>query len=182
MRSAEWLKQHIENTQELSQEALDAVSDFTLMWALFEASEGQQMGNMLGQLSPFAERVSHVIPDDLLVSQIEYWSQRYARLIEGTNQYEPTERFHELGFNEDWHSELVFSVLIGNAQSRKDIVEACLLIVYRYRNRLFHGMKDITRLNGQVDNLNHASTTLQLLMPFGGRALYLGVPREETVA
>ncbi|HHF2906778.1 TPA: hypothetical protein ACPJZ5_004622 [Vibrio diabolicus] len=45
MRSAEWLKQHIENTQELSQEALDAVSDFTLMWALFEASEGQQMGN-----------------------------------------------------------------------------------------------------------------------------------------
>ncbi len=182
MRSAEWLTQHIENTQQLSQEALDAVSDFTLMWALFEASEGQQIGNMLGQLSPFAERVSNVIPDDLLASQIEYWSQRYTRVTEETDQFEPTWRFHHLGFNEAWHSELVFRVLTGNTHFRKDKVEACLLIVYRYRNRLFHGMKDITRLNGQVENLNHASATLQLLMPFGGRALYLGVPREETVA
>lgn len=181
MRAASWLTQHIKNTQQLSQEAIDAVSDFTLMWALFEASEGQQLNNMLGRIISFAERVSDKVPTDLLVSQIDYWSQRYTRRNEKTGHFEPSASFRHLGFNEPQHADLVFDVLVGNTQSKTNQIEACLLIVYRYRNRLFHGMKDVTRLNEQVENLNQASTTLQLLMPYGGRAIYLGAPYEETV-
>ena len=55
-------------------------------------------------------------------------------------------------------------VLLGQRQNLSDKVLALMLIVYRLRNNLFHGLKTLEMLNDQVHNLNTASRCLGVLM------------------
>ena len=58
---------------------------------------------------------------------------------------------------------LVEAVLNGNEISPEKVLLAILMIVYRYRNNLFHGEKSIRDLPNQIDNFRNAN---QLLMVF----------------
>lgn len=71
------------------------------------------------------------------------------------------------------HKQLVSLVLSGTEANQVKIVHALLLIVYRLRNNLFHGIKDITRIRHQVTNLNTASGFLKNVLLASGRYIFL---------
>ncbi len=169
MRAIDWINSNLANPEQLSIETLSVVGDFTLMWSIFEASEGQEQNNMLGQITRFSERLASVCPTNLIDAEFEYFVQRY--IEQGTK----SQHFDRLRFSDDRQIDLVLNTLQSNAPRLRDKLETCLLIVYRYRNNLFHGMKDIQRLNAQVENLSRANSLLQKLLPHG-RAYWLSFP------
>lgn len=168
MKVSDWIQQNIRYSAQLEPDTLEAVSDFTLMWSIFEASEAYNE-NVVDQIRVLSKRVARDMPSDAIDSQLSYWSKRYIH-----ESGEPTEYFHYLYFREASQTEKTLDVLINKKTSFEDKIEVCLLIVYRYRNNLFHGIKDITLLNSQVENLRNAIELLQIIMPYSGRYLFLG--------
>jgi uncharacterized membrane protein YecN with MAPEG domain len=55
-------------------------------------------------------------------------------------------------------------VLKGNETSSEKVLLAILIIVFRYRNNLFHGEKSIYKLQNQIDNFRNANQFLMLFM------------------
>lgn len=168
MKVSDWIRQNIRHSVQLEPDTLEVVSDFTLMWSIFEASEAHNE-NVVDQIGVLSKRVARYMPTDAIDSQLVYWSKRYIH-----ESGEPTEHFHYLYFREASQIEKSLGVLRNKETSFEDKIEVCLLIVYRYRNNLFHGIKDITLLNSQGENLRNAIELLQIIMPYSGRYLFLG--------
>ncbi|NCB58321.1 MAG: hypothetical protein EOM46_12650 [Gammaproteobacteria bacterium] len=163
-----WINQNIRDSDKLNKNILNSISDFVLMWAIFEASEGADSG-ILERIPQLARDISQRAPDNLIDEHLLYWSDRYI-----TNG-KPNQQFSRLKFRDIEQSKLVFNVLSNCEESSINKISAALFIIYRYRNNLFHGLKDITKLNTQLDNLNNAIEVLQKTLPYSGRYIFLGV-------
>ncbi len=149
MLAAEWIKETISESASLSDESLSSVSSFTLMWAVFEASESDPINNMLTQIQELSSRVANEMPPiDFLDDILKFWQNRYVE--NNAKGY----RFEHLGFAEVEQENLVFSVLTEQNSNLAEKIHALLLITYRFRNNLFHGNKDITLLEDQIENLS----------------------------
>ncbi|WP_210464217.1 hypothetical protein [Vibrio crassostreae] len=170
MNAIQWINENLENPQELSPRTLETLGDFTLMWALFEASEGEERNNMLGQITNCSNRLASVIPIDLIEIEFDYWKARYV------NNSTPTAHYNKLRLSDDRQRDLVLKAFSDDVVTLRDKLEACLLVVYRYRNNMFHGMKDVRKLNGQESNFSHAISFLQKILPYG-HTYWLGFPR-----
>ena len=141
-----------------------------MMWAIFEASEGEEQNNMLGQITLFSNRLAEQVSINLVDEEFTYWKERYIK------DETPTDKFAHLRLSDDRQVNLVLNSLSSKQATLRDKLETCLLIVYRYRNNMFHGMKDVRKLNNQEQNFRMATTLLQKILPFG-RAYWLGFPR-----
>ena len=168
MKAAEWIRNNLKETVNLSEELSSAVSDFSLTWAIFEASEGEKTNCIPEKIFPLAESLSLKVTDSFVDDLHDYWSKRYVE--NGSINW----RFEHIGFTDVRHSDLVKSVLLESDSFLVNKITALLLIVYRYRNNLFHGNKDITLLEDQTDNLNHAVVLLQRVMEESGKFRFLG--------
>ena len=85
---------------------------------------------------------------------IHYYSDRY---YDGT---EFTHEFAGLNFRSNDHKSLVEKVIQGQSTDDADILSAILIIVFRLRNNLFHGLKWISSIQGQGENFRHANSVL----------------------
>lgn len=161
-----WLSTNISNTRLNDLHTYPAISDFCVMWAVFECTQLADANVAVDELEHVAHRLTrnNVNFDE----QLAFWTNRY---IENglTN-----ERFEKLGFRYEPHKSLVASVLLREQTDTCKINHAILLIVYRLRNNLFHGNKDITRIHRQVENLNMASKALISAISTSGRHVFLG--------
>ncbi|MEN8132224.1 MAG: hypothetical protein ABFS45_19010 [Pseudomonadota bacterium] len=52
------------------------------------------------------------------------------------------------------------SVLKGEATDIADVVAVLLIIVYRFRNNMLHGLKWAYEIRGQLENFTHVNTVL----------------------
>jgi hypothetical protein len=80
-----------------------------------------------------------------------------------------TRRFEELNLRPKDNPALVEAVLKGEKANVSDIVTAVLIVVFRLRNNLFHGVKFAYQMRGQLDNFTHANAVLM-------RALEMDLP------
>lgn len=159
--AATWIAQKTQGGTHLSLEAQQAVGSFAIMWSFFESTV---CGNR-ASIATF-ERVieqydaSQVPPATAkaLESSLAFWRFRYR----STSGVAP--RFDGLNFRSGDRRELVEKVISGNASDRRAEVFALMIIVYRLRNNLFHGIKTLVMLNDQVENLTNASRCLAALM------------------
>ncbi|WP_180349199.1 hypothetical protein [Escherichia coli] len=94
MKASDWIQQNIRHSAQLEPNTLEAVSDFTLMWSIFEASEAHNE-NVVEQIGVLSKRVARDMPSDAIDSQLSYWSKRYIH-----ESGEPTEHFNYLYFRE----------------------------------------------------------------------------------
>jgi hypothetical protein len=172
--AATWIAQNTYGGTLLTPEATAAVANFTMMWNLFE---GIVCGNAakVPQFEGLAARLSEAaVPLDTMNSLddcLAFWTLRY-RTPEGF-----TDRFLGLYFRNNDRREIVEEVLLGQRQSLSDKVLTLMIIVYRLRNNLFHGLKTLEMLNDQVDNLNTASRCLGVLMTLSRSHLVTHSPR-----
>lgn len=170
MDASGWITENLEHPEVLELNTLNSLGNFTMMWAIFEASEGEEQNNMLGQITLFSNRLAQSAPSYLVDEEFYYWKARYIENGEETN------KFKHLRLSDKRQVDLLLSTLSSEKPTFRDKLESCLLIVYRYRNNMFHGMKDVRMLNHQKQNFITATSLLQKVLPFG-RAYWLGFPR-----
>lgn len=162
----EWMAGVFRDSDQLDDLTLEVVAEFTLYWGVFEGVECQNRGGH-SRFQGFATQVVSKITDGDLDGLLAYWVDRY------TNSGSTNTLFERLNFRPNDKKDLVQKVLLGEERCSEQKILALLIIVYRLRNNLFHGLKKIDRLNEQQKNLNHACLVLQKLMPLSGRYLYL---------
>lgn len=72
--------------------------------------------------------------------------------------------FENLNFRANDRKEFVDDVLVAESPSLRDKILASIIIIFRYRNNLFHGLKDVTQINYQQRNFVTANKMLKMFI------------------
>jgi hypothetical protein len=151
----EWLMQKVPGFAALPAEDREAIVEFSFLWSLFEA---RLMANN-ANAKKIAEAVygweaAGVLDADLYDGDLAYFRDRYFQ------NGEFTYRFEHLNLRESDMPALVSDVIRGANDAPRDRVLAVMLVVWRFRNNLFHGEKWAYWLEGQLNNFAHANAAL----------------------
>lgn len=152
--ASSWITANCVGAHDLRPETIDVVANFALMWNFFEGAVCDNRANI-----PVLERVSEEIGRNFAHNNgiervVKFWTSRYWTGTEFRNL------FDDLHFRKCDRREIVEAVLRGDRVDFASKLFAVLIIVYRLRNNLFHGLKTIDTLNDQVANLNMACCAL----------------------
>ena len=152
-----WLKDRVPGYAALSPEERQAITDFSLLWSLFEHHVLDDQGSAAGivkECNSLCEPIGSVRECDFSNS-LAYFRQRY------TDGGAVNDLFGDLCLRRNDHRELVEKVLLDHeATTTAKKLAACLIIVYRYRNNYFHGPKWATQSHGQQDNFDESNKLL----------------------
>jgi hypothetical protein len=154
-KAMEWLKGRGPGFHNLSHEEVDAITDFSLLWSLFESRVLNRNANARALCSVVeAWRVSGTLVLDLFDEELAYFCQRYY----SGNGFSPY--FSGLRLQRLDREPMVRRVLNGTENDASQRLAVALIIVYRYRNNLFHGEKWEYELADQFGNFTTANTLL----------------------
>jgi hypothetical protein len=150
-----WLRARVPGYQQLGGAERDAFASFLHFWALFE---GRLLNERAGP-GKICDLAARWRDDDLAGSApfrdaLTYWRTRY--FADGA----ANARFENLLFRSNDRAELVEAVMAGERRDSESMVAAMLLIIYRLRNNLFHGLKWQYGLADQGGNFRHANQVL----------------------
>lgn len=139
----------------LSEEDHIAIQRFTILWSLFEAKFLGYWGSSQ-IISANVTKLDDSIFDKLwFEDELTYFKNRY--YVE--NKF--TDHFPNLNLRKSDNLELVQSVLSSINNTPKEQLVACLTIVYRFRNNLFHGTKWAYGIQDQQANFNNSVSLLK---------------------
>ena|SRR5215469_12778434 len=168
-----WIKANCDGGKTLKQETLNVVSNFTLMWSFFEATlcnkdadikALESVSNKIGKRPPLPVEIQ---------TAVRFWSERYVRGGEFNNLFET------LCFRRNDRREDVEAVLRCDKNDPESQLLAVMIIIYRLRNNLFHGLKQISELNDQVPNLTVACRTLAAVMEVSDSPLFIAKAADD---
>ena len=127
------------------------VWEFLLLWNLFENKIFDTEFNVHK-----AEEYSEFM--DVNEEQVEdcfnFFKSHY------TTETSINHKFESLKFRATDGKDEVAKVLIGGSSSTYDKVSSIIVIIYRLRCNLFHGIKDVRKLNQQKNLFEHANMFL----------------------
>lgn len=155
----DWLRVKAFGFNHLSNEEVNAISNFSLLWSLFEA----RILNTEGSTSAICDVVdawqnAGTLDAQFLAPEIAYFRQRY--FANGAL----TDHFGHLHLRKNDQGALVRAVIDGSKNNPRDCVAAILIIVFRYRNNLFHGVKWQYNLADQLGNFTAANAVLMKVL------------------
>jgi hypothetical protein len=158
-----WARKHLRDAPTLESQTLSMVAGFTLMWGLFEALFPEDRPACVAEFDPLARRLIFSPEFEAAIDRsLDFYRRRY--LTDGA----PNARFNELHFRPRDRREDVEAVLTSVLSSHGTRVIAVLIIVWRIRNNLFHGLKTVDTWNAQVQNISEASRVLSLVLEASG--------------
>jgi hypothetical protein len=152
-----WLTTHAAQAQEITCRTWFVVGGITLLWNLFERRHCARDADIDAIEDAVPATMNQPLPPTL-VEAFSFWKARYVRNND-TNLL-----FDELNFRPSHRKAFVRSVLLDPLPAPRDQLTATLIIVYRLRNNLFHGEKDLPTLNEQFENLDVACKALAATM------------------
>lgn len=159
MNPIEWLEAYAPGFGELGDDERAAIMHFALLWSLFEdrvlrnSASADRIGAKVQQWADNDRLERNDFADTLA-----YMRERYVAIGEMTHH------FGHLNLRRNDSPERVEAVLRGTTDSIIEAVTAILIIVYRYRNNLFHGQKWAYGISGQFNNFKHANETLMKVL------------------
>ena len=166
----QWIQVHCRGADQLHPRTLDAVVNFALMWNLFEGSVCGHAANVPTFKRLAAALASQTLHQADIDGPLGFFSTRYV------SERALRPRFDGLRFRSRDHLAHVEAVLLGKRQDQEGQILALLMIVYRLRNNLFHGMKRIDMLNRQRETLDMGCRVLATLMQAHSGYLMLKAP------
>ena len=156
MDTFDWLKEYSPGFQELSKAELRAFAEFLFLWSLFEAKVLNEHGSANRIVASSTQWASNgLLTVETFGQELAYFRKRY--VADGQFSY----HFDHLRLRANDEEELVRRVLVGEDGTLADIAATVLIIVYRFRNNLFHGKKWSFKLQGQLENFMHANKALK---------------------
>ena len=155
MAAIQWLEARVPGFRDLPRADRDALSQFLLLWSYFEASVLATKGSAkaIEKQVRQCELEGRLRPEQFRTS-LEYFRARY---FPGGAE---SGHFHHLNLRPSDNPELVRRVLGGGSDAPRDTVMAVLIVVLRFRNNLFHGLKWAYEFRAQRDNFEHANSIL----------------------
>lgn len=159
--AADWIAENTYGGIRLTPKTQEAVSSFTTMWNFFEST----LCDNRASVAAFERALRSYRPRDLsqataqaLADCLAFWQFRY-RTPEGFG-----ERFEGLYFRPADRRAHVEAVFAADIAAPEDQMLALMIIIYRLRNNLFHGLKSLEMLNDQVQNLANATRCLAAIL------------------
>jgi hypothetical protein len=151
----DWLDRYAPGLQALTPEEREVITHFSFLWTMFEARvlSTRASANAIVEASQRWAGNGLLAPDTF-GQEVAYFRDRY--VADGKFTY----HFNHLHLRRNDASALVRKVLAGEATEPEEVAAAVLIIVYRFRNNLFHGVKWSYELQGQLENFTHANTAL----------------------
>jgi hypothetical protein len=156
----DWLKKYFPSDS-IVEEDIPDVLNFCLMWNLFESKVCETLTDY--SLTRFIDKIDYFIKKlkniEFLINgnqnnPFSYFEERY--VTDGKVNY----KFNSLHFKSSDRKPLVKSVLEKEEEDSCSILLALLIIIYRLRNNLFHGIKPIRELKEQNINFEVANRLL----------------------
>lgn len=155
----DWLNRRGGSEPRLSRDMLDDVLCFSLMWSLFErraCATNANINTICGVATRLYDRGRLTVEE--FQPYLTYFRNRYL------SEEEPNEKFARLRFHENDRKHIVEDVLKGKLIDPTSIVFALLAVVYRLRNNLFHGTKNLFELPDQDENFAVANRLLATVL------------------
>jgi hypothetical protein len=157
MNPTEWLELTVPGFRELPREDREAIFQFALLWSLFEAKALQTRASAHSILALVHERAAqNRLTAQAFEPSLLYFRERY--FANGT----ATQHFAGLHLRANDNPGLVQQVLEGVNNNPADSVAALLIVIYRLRNNLFHGVKWAYGIQGQRANFENANAALMI--------------------
>lgn len=154
-----WARASLREAPQLQAATLDVVAGFTFLWNFFEgvACNGQVSVPALGQL---ADRMANspLLEHNNVEHCLTFYRFRYL------NGDQMQEHFYGLNFRKNDRQELVEAVLRGTESSLSAKLHALLIIAYRIRNNMFHGLKSVHIWDDQAQNISEATRILSVAL------------------
>ena len=150
-----WLETQVPGFGDLSDEERDAIMHFVFLWSLFESEALDGRGSVNRLVEVVRQWASAKLLTEMTFEpQLAYFRDRYypGGVV--------SEQFTHLNFREAHARDRVVAVLRTGAGEPAERAVAVLIIVYRFRNNLFHGEKWRYQLMGQLENFTHANEAL----------------------
>ena len=151
-----WLRKNAPDFDQLSNEEVGAILHFAILWSFFEAEvlENNASANrLINKANEWHER--ELLKIENFEEHLTYFQNRYI------DKGAPNERFDHLNFRRNDNEELTLEVLADLNNDIQNIVSTLLIIVYRYRNNFFHGIKWEYNFAEQFENFQHANRILK---------------------
>jgi hypothetical protein len=163
MNPIQWLESRELGFQALPQVDREAIANFSLLWSLFEASALNRNASA-HRIVALTEKwsTSDVLPMKSFAPILDYFKNRYFQNGEATHH------FPHLNLRPNDKPDLVESVLRSEDGNPSNTIAAVLIIVFRFRNNLFHGEKWAYDLQGQLQNFNMANDALMFAIECNG--------------
>jgi hypothetical protein len=157
MNPIDWLCTKEIGFNDLSREEHDAILHFALLWSLFEAEvlDTRACAKSIVKVSKHW-RSAGLLKAALFNTPLIYFQNRYFQNAAFTHHYV------DLHLRSNDNPQMVEAVLKGESDDLGDIAAALLIIVYRLRNNLFHGLKWAYGIQGQLGNFTNANALLMI--------------------
>jgi len=155
MNPIDWLCKKAAGFNDLSDDEREAIMHFSLLWSFFEAEALDTKAS--------ADRIIKLVrkweSDGCLnitpfAPSLAYFRDRYF------NHDKATDNFNGLHLRRNDSPALVSAVLKGENTNQIDCVAVLLIVVFRLRNNLFHGVKWAYGIRGQLGNFTNANGAL----------------------
>lgn len=160
----QWLLARAPGFQGLPEADRAAIFNFTFLWSLFEAQVMDNFARADSIRTKVDEwRAAGTLDADQYSPELAYFQQRY--FANGAF----THHFQHLHLRAPDQPVVVQSVLNGSNNDPRDRLLTVLMIVWRFRNNLFHGEKWAYQLQGQLPNFTHANAVLMRLLEKHGQ-------------
>ena len=155
MIRSDWLDLYAPGWKALTAEERETITHFSLLWTVFEARVLRTRASANTILKASRRWAGNgLLAADTFGQEFAYFRDRY--VADGKF----TDHFNHLHLRRNDAPQMVKKVLVGKDTEPEKIAAAVLIIVYRFRNNLFHGVKWSYELQGQLENFTHANAAL----------------------
>lgn len=157
----DWTMSFFDNAIDLHIEEIDRVRNFVFLWNIFETF-GCNKHCDINSIGAIVEEINNreLIQNESFATYIDYFSNRYYNPNGDTNYSVEGLQFRASN-NDQNAKKQVIAVLTRQQTEPKEVLKALLFILYRFRNNLFHGNKEIVKLDTQIDNFISANSILR---------------------
>jgi len=159
-KTKKWLTERAPGFKHLSKEEQGAISNFTLLWGLFESRILNTEGNasticdMVDSWSQAGTLDAAMLDPELARFRDRYYSdEAFTYHFDNLHLRGPRDR-----------EPLVRGVIDGSDNDKRNSTVAVLIIILRYRNNLFHGVKWQYMLADQLGNFTSANNALMKVL------------------
>ncbi len=159
MDISEYLERKGLGYKHLSEDERKAISNFSLMWSLFEAQlleENASSRKIISKCEEWEE--SDGIDEQLINDHLAYFQARY---IENG---EPNCRYKHLNLRGNDAPDMISGVLKGEINDLTSRMSCCLIIILRFRNNYFHGIKWAYQFANQRENFDRSCNLLAMCL------------------
>jgi hypothetical protein len=148
MKFDKFIKEYLPEFNQLNEEEVNEITNFTLMWSLLEKIDSNARSLV----------ANGALDINLITDSLQYFKTRYFNkdLNALTPYYDGLKIEHRLPKYRD----LILKMFTDDDINAQEKISALLLIIYRLRNNLFHGEKWAYGINGQSENFTHASKVI----------------------